>query len=41
MRLASVLDQGFEPPPALRETLANLARPKRRPPRLRWKKPAV
>ncbi|WP_437782375.1 hypothetical protein [Sorangium sp. So ce1097] len=41
MRLASVLDQGFEPPPALRETLANLANPKRRPPRLRWNKPAV
>ncbi|MGK4007039.1 hypothetical protein WMF31_30735 [Sorangium sp. So ce1036] len=41
MRLASVLDQGFEPPPALREALANLASPKRRPPRLRWKKPAV
>jgi hypothetical protein len=41
MRLASVLDQGFEPPPALRETLANLANPKRRPPKLRWNKPAA
>ncbi|KYF60159.1 hypothetical protein BE04_33850 [Sorangium cellulosum] len=41
MRLASVLDQGFAPPPAVRETLANLANPKRRPPKLRWKKPAA
>lgn len=41
VRLARVLDRGFEPPAALRETLANLANPKRRPPRLRWKKPAA
>jgi hypothetical protein len=37
-RLADVLDRGFNPPPALRKALSNLADPKRRPPRLRWKK---
>jgi len=40
-RLAAVLDRGFQPPPALRKVLASLARPRRRPPRLRWKKPAT
>jgi hypothetical protein len=37
-RLAAVLDGGFEPPSALRRALANLAEPKRRPPRVRWRK---
>jgi hypothetical protein len=41
VRLAAVLDRGFDPPPALRKALASLASPKRRPPRLRWKKPAA
>lgn len=36
-RLAEVLDRGFEPTPALRAVLKNLASPKRRPPPLRWK----
>ena len=40
-RLAIVLDRGFQPPPALRKALANLARSRRRPPQLRWKKPAT
>lgn len=40
-RLAAVLDRGFDPPPALRRALANLADPKRRAPRLRWKKSAA
>ena len=35
-RLAAVLDGGFDPPPALRAALANLARADRRPPTLRW-----
>jgi hypothetical protein len=37
-RLARILDRGFEPTPALRAALQNLASPKRRPPKLRWKK---
>lgn len=40
VRLATVLDRGFAPPPALRRTLASLANRARRPPKLRWKKPA-
>lgn len=39
-RLAEVLDRGFDPPPALRKSLANLASTRRRAPRLRWKKTA-
>lgn len=35
-RLAAVLDGGFDPPPALRAALANLARVDRRPPPLHW-----
>jgi hypothetical protein len=35
-RLAAALDSGFDPPPALRATLANLARADRRPPALSW-----
>jgi len=31
-----VLDGGFDPPPALRAALANLARADRRPPPLHW-----
>jgi len=38
VRLAAVLDRGFDPPPALRTALANLADPKRRPPKVRWRK---
>ncbi|HEX8439990.1 hypothetical protein [Archangium sp.] len=37
-RLARILDRGFEPTPALRAALQRLASPKRRPPKLRWKK---
>ena len=37
-RLAAVLEQPFEPTPALREALANLANPRRHPPKIRWKK---
>lgn len=40
-RLAEVLDRGFDPPPALRKALSNLADPRRRAPRLRWKKTAA
>jgi hypothetical protein len=40
-RLADVLDRGFDPPPALRKALSNLANTKRRAPRLRWKKTAA
>lgn len=40
-RLATVLDRGFNPPPALRAALASLARSQRRPPKLRWKKSAA
>ncbi len=39
--LASVLDRRFEPTPALRKALANLASPTRRAPKLRWKKSAA
>lgn len=39
-RLAAILERGFDPPPALQKALANLADPRRRPPRLRWNKPA-
>jgi hypothetical protein len=39
-RLARILDRGFEPTPALRAALQRLANPKRRPPKLRWKKTA-
>ncbi len=35
-RLAAVLDGSFDPPPALRAALANLARADRRPPPLHW-----
>lgn len=41
VRLASVLNRGFNPPPALRRALANLAEPQREAPKLRWRKPAV
>jgi len=37
-RLAEILDRPFDPPPALRAALANLASANRRPPKLRWKK---
>jgi len=40
-RLAAFLDRGFDPPPALRRSLANIADPKRRPPKLRWRKSAA
>lgn len=40
-RLADILDRGFDPPAALRTALANLAKPKRRPPKVRWKKTAA
>jgi hypothetical protein len=40
-RLASVLDRGFDPPPALRKALSNLASRRRHPPKLRWKKTAA
>jgi hypothetical protein len=40
-RLAVVLDRGFDPPPALRKALASLANPRRRSPKLRWKKSAA
>jgi RNA polymerase sigma-70 factor (ECF subfamily) len=40
-RLAALLDRGFDPPPALRRALANLANPKRRPRTLHWKKSAA
>jgi hypothetical protein len=36
-RLAEILDRGFSPTPALRESLLHLADPERRPPQLRWK----
>ncbi len=39
-RLALILERGFEPTPALRAALKRLANPKRRPPKLRWKKTA-
>ncbi len=35
-RLASILEQGFDPPPALRSALANLVQAPRRLPSLRW-----
>ncbi|EXJ16440.1 hypothetical protein [Imhoffiella purpurea] len=35
-RLASILDKGFDPSPALRTALANLAQSPRRPPSLSW-----
>lgn len=37
-RLAAALDRPFNPPAGLRATLASLASPGRRPPKLRWKK---
>jgi hypothetical protein len=40
-RLADVLDRGFDPPPALRRALSNLAKANRTPPKLRWKKTAA
>lgn len=40
-RLAAALDRGFAPPPALRKALASLASPRRRPPKLRWKRSAL
>jgi hypothetical protein len=36
-QLASVLDRGFAPTPALRKALTNLGSAKRRPPKLSWK----
>ena len=35
-RLVAILEGGFDPPPALRAALANLAQPHREPPALRW-----
>ncbi len=35
-RLVKILDQGFDPPPALLESLKRLADPGRRPPELTW-----
>lgn len=35
-RLGAILDQGFDPPPALRTALAHLAQAPHRPPTLRW-----
>jgi hypothetical protein len=40
-RLADILDRDFTPSPALRRALEHLADPKRRPPKLRWKKRAA
>jgi hypothetical protein len=40
IRLAAILDRGFNPSPALRNALENLANSKRRPPKLHWKKVA-
>ncbi len=40
-RLSEILDRGFSPTPALRRALANLADPKRTPPRLTWKETAA
>ncbi len=40
-RLARVLDRGFVAPPGLRRALANLAAPRRRAPKIRWKRPAA
>jgi hypothetical protein len=37
-RLAEILDGPFDPPPALRAALANLASATRRPPKIRWKR---
>jgi hypothetical protein len=39
-RLAEVLDRGYSPTPALRAALRRLASPRRRSPRLRWKRSA-
>jgi hypothetical protein len=41
LRLAALLERDFAPPPALRAALASLANPKRRPPKVRWKKSAA
>lgn len=38
-RLATILDREFDPPPALRAALANLAQAPRRPPSLHWPSP--
>ena len=35
-RLADILDRGFDPNPALRETLRRLADPTRKPPEVTW-----
>ena len=35
-RLAELMDRGFEPPPALLESLRRIASPKREPPTLTW-----
>ena len=35
-RLADILDRGFDPPPALLESLKRLADPKRKAPELTW-----
>jgi hypothetical protein len=37
--LATLLEQGFDPPPALRAALANLAQAPRQPPSLCWSSP--
>ncbi len=36
LRLAAILEGGFNPPPALRKALANLAQSSRQPPTLCW-----
>lgn len=36
LRLAAILEEGFNPPPALRKALANLAQSNHQPPTLRW-----
>jgi hypothetical protein len=36
-QLAEVLERPFEPTPALRKVLGNLAHSSRRPPKIRWK----
>ena len=41
LRLAAVLDRGFDPPAALRRALLNLSNSSRRPPKLRWKRSAA
>lgn len=40
-QLAAILDRPFNPPAGLRTALANLAKPGRHPPKLRWKRAAA